>query len=82
MKVGNEHYRMGSWKDPHSLTGAFQSMHEDYEEAELSLERLKALEKKEEFLVLVAHDFERWNRWEKGEFGQVELKGWRKRGMK
>lgn len=77
---------MGFWKDPHAVTEEektkIHSMHEDYEEAEVSLERLKALERRDEFMVLVAHDFERWGRWKKGENGEVELKGWRRKGMK
>lgn len=51
---------MGFWKDPHAVTeeekSKIRSMHEDYEEAEVSLERLKALERRDEFMVLVAHD--------------------------
>ena len=57
-------------------------MHEDYEEAENSLERLKALEKRDEFMVVLAHDFKRWNAWKKDENGCVELTGWRKKGLK
>lgn len=57
-------------------------MHEDYGEAEESLERLKALEGRREFMVLLAHDFRRWEGFEKDERGTVEISGWRKKGLK
>jgi len=87
VKPQQEGYRFSCWREPgepENETGK-HSMHEDYEEAERSLERLKALEKRQEFMVVLAHDFERWNLWakEKDEkTGTVKVDGWRKKGMK
>lgn len=83
-KPQDSHYRFAAWRQVGEPTNepAKHSMHEDYEEAENSLERLKALEKRDEFMVVLAHDFKRWNAWKKDENGCVELTGWRKKGLK
>lgn len=61
---------------------AKHSMHDDHEEAERSLERLKASEKRNEFMVILAHDFRRWNAWKKDEHGVAGVSGWRKKAFK
>ncbi|GAA5925528.1 MBL fold metallo-hydrolase [Sporobolomyces koalae] len=82
-----EEPRTGAWYDD---ANQFHSMHEDYELAERSLERLKALERiddrdKGQFMVVLAHDFNRWNAWQDKlmkEDGTVRLDGWKEKGMR
>ncbi|GAA5840490.1 hypothetical protein JCM3766R1_000303 [Sporobolomyces carnicolor] len=84
VQPSDSHYRFSTWREPGEPTDgvAKHSMHEDYEEAERSLERLKALERRDEFMVVLAHDFQRWDSWAKTEHGTVELTGWRGKGLK
>ncbi|GAA6061472.1 hypothetical protein JCM10212_002551 [Sporobolomyces blumeae] len=83
-------FRMGAWRlpddddDGEAGVTPRHSMHEDYSLAETTLERLKALERRAECLVVLAHDFRRWDAWKskRGSQGQVGLDGWRKKGLK
>lgn len=57
--------------------------YEDYVEASRTLERLRVAGKREEILVVLAHDEVGWKRWEEKEGTEgVELKDWRARGLK
>ncbi|GAA5904101.1 hypothetical protein JCM5296_000334 [Sporobolomyces johnsonii] len=81
------HFRIGLWreKDEPLDKPPQHSMHEDYDLTEATLERIKACEKRLEFLVVLAHDFKRWDKWAEfrdKETGGVQLEGWRKRGLK
>lgn len=57
--------------------------YDDYDEASKTLERLRVVGKREEILVVLAHDEVGWKRWEEKEGTEgVELTGWKKRGLK
>jgi glyoxylase-like metal-dependent hydrolase (beta-lactamase superfamily II) len=57
--------------------------YEDYDEASRSLERIRVAGRREEIMVVLAHDEVGWKRWEEKEGTEgVELKGWKARGLK
>ncbi|BGP55634.1 hypothetical protein JCM8202_004895 [Rhodotorula sphaerocarpa] len=80
------HLRIGRWRNPgEPLTEPpAHSMHEDLLQAEFSFERVKAAERKDEVMVVLAHDKRRWELW--GGSGialnGLELAEWRKKGLK
>ncbi|GAA6003833.1 MBL fold metallo-hydrolase [Rhodotorula paludigena] len=79
-------YRMGCWRETgESLAEPPKhSMHEDYVLAELSLERVKAAGRRDDIMVVLAHDFEQWERWGGKEVfvKGVKLNDWKEKGMK
>lgn len=83
---GQEHLRIGRWRNPGEPTSEppQHSMHEDLLQAEFSLERIKAAEKRDEVMVVLAHDKRRWDLWggQKLTMEGFELAGWRKKGLK
>lgn len=80
------HLGFGRWRETgEPLTEPPQhSMHEDLLQAEFSFERVKAAEKRDEVMVVLAHDKRRWELWggPKATTTGIELAGWRKKGMK
>lgn len=55
--------------------------YEDVAEAERTRDRIKSADRREEVMLVVAHNQEQWKRWNGGDEG-VELSGWRERGLK
>lgn len=80
------HLRLGRWRNPGEPVSEppRHSMHEDLLQAEFSFERVKAAERRDDIMVVLAHDVRRWNLWggPKATTTGVELAGWRKKGMK
>ncbi|BGP44055.1 hypothetical protein JCM10449v2_008112 [Rhodotorula kratochvilovae] len=80
------HFRPGKWREEGEPADEppSHSMHEDEEEAARSLERVKAAGRREEVLVVLAHDIETWKRWggEEKALTGVELSGWKEKGLK
>ncbi|KWU46995.1 Metallo-hydrolase/oxidoreductase, partial [Rhodotorula sp. JG-1b] len=80
------HLRLGRWREPGEPLAEppKHSMHEDLLQAEFSFERVKAAEKRDEIMVVLAHDKRRWELWggPKATTTGIELAGWRKKGMK
>lgn len=85
-RANEPRYSIGRWRhvdEPVSVLPR-HSMHDDYVQAEQTLERVKALARREEVMIVVAHDFAAWGRWggwHRGLEG-VELGEWKKKGMK
>lgn len=80
------HLRIGRWRNPgEPLTEPpAHSMHEDLLQAEFSFERVKAAERKDEVMVVLAHDKRRWDLWggSANALEGFELAEWRKKGLK
>ncbi|BGO99837.1 hypothetical protein RTG_00651 [Rhodotorula toruloides ATCC 204091] len=85
-KVNEAHYRLGRWRNPGEPIDVppQHSNYDDYLKAEQTLERIKAINRKDEVMVVLAHNFTQWEKWggkEKAIEG-IELNDWRKRGLK
>ncbi|GAA5850601.1 hypothetical protein JCM8547_001925 [Rhodosporidiobolus lusitaniae] len=81
----HNHFTLGRWRNPGDPLDRppMHSNYEDFPLASATLERLKALNKREDVLVVLAHNPEQWASWGSGREGcGVELRGWRKKGMK
>ncbi|BGP08283.1 hypothetical protein JCM10049v2_004130 [Rhodotorula toruloides] len=85
-KPNEAHYRLGRWRNPGEPIDVppQHSNYDDYLKAEQTLERIKAINRKDEVMVVLAHNFTQWEKWggkEKAIEG-IELNNWRKRGLK
>ncbi|GAA5886112.1 hypothetical protein JCM6882_004269 [Rhodosporidiobolus microsporus] len=79
------HYTLGRWREPGDSLDhpPKHSNYDDFELAAHTWERVKACARRDEVMVVLAHNFEQWARWGGGEEKwSVELNGWRKRGLK
>lgn len=60
-----------------------RSYYEDYTEAGRMVQRMRALERREDVMVVMAHNEVLWEQWGGGQEGWgPELKGWRHKGLK
>ncbi|GAA5983592.1 hypothetical protein JCM11641_007293 [Rhodosporidiobolus odoratus] len=85
LKPADSHYTLGRWREPGDSLDEVpkHSNYEDWPVAAATLERVKACHRREEVMVVLAHNFEQWEKWGAGKDGWgVELNGWRKKGMK
>ncbi|GAA5983419.1 hypothetical protein JCM10908_000280 [Rhodotorula pacifica] len=84
--AGQTHLRIGRWRKPDEPISEppKHSMHDDLLQAEFSLERVKAAERRDEIMVVLAHDKRRWDLWggPKATLTGLELADWRKKGLK
>lgn len=85
-KPNEEHFRLGRWRNPGEPLDVppQHSNYDDYLQAEQTLERIKAINGKDEVMVVLAHNFVQWDKWggkEKAIEG-IALNDWRKRGLK
>lgn len=81
------HYALGKVYAKDSQPGdepTISANYEDYEEASRTLERLREAGRREEVMVVLAHDEVGWARWveREGRGTGLELKGWKGRGLK
>ncbi|GAA5819965.1 hypothetical protein JCM11251_005428 [Rhodosporidiobolus azoricus] len=85
LKPQDAHYTLGRWREKGEPLDQppKHSNYEDHELAAHTLERLKACERREEVMVVLAHNFVQWERWggRKGNWS-IELNEWKKRGLK
>ncbi|GAA6038216.1 hypothetical protein JCM8097_005798 [Rhodosporidiobolus ruineniae] len=84
-RPSDAHFTLGRWREPGD---AFDlppkhSNYDDWPLASHTLERVKLCQRKDNVMVVLAHNFEQWERWGAGREGWgVELNGWRKKGLK
>lgn len=81
----DEHFRFGLFRaDGDSKDEPpTRSYYDDYAEASRSVQRMQALQRRQEVLCVSAHDEVVWKFWGGGDKGWgPELTGWRERGLK
>lgn len=79
------HYLLLSQNPAHAHLELGAPMYDDLPRASLTLEKLRVAERRDEVMVVLAHNGPQWNssEWTAGQKNKVvELSGWRKRGLK
>ncbi|GAA5822230.1 hypothetical protein JCM3770_005858 [Rhodotorula araucariae] len=83
---GEEHFRLGRWRKDGEPADEppRHANYDDYPLAEATLERVKAAERRNDILVVLAHNSRLWEKWGKEQMVRegVELKGWKEKGLK
>lgn len=83
---GEEHYRLGKWREDGEPEeeAPRHSNYDDHALAEQTLERVKSAHRREDVMVVLAHDFRQWEAWGPDKMARrgVELNGWRSNGLK
>ncbi|BGP40210.1 hypothetical protein JCM10449v2_004168 [Rhodotorula kratochvilovae] len=85
-KEGEEHLRLGKWRKDGEPADEppRHANYDDYPLSEATLERVKALARREDVRVVLAHDFGLWEAWGKERMAHegVDLTGWREKELK